>query len=46
MTYVAKMVYTYTKKGNYNVSVEVSDDEGAAPKVKPLWYWPARIRRI
>jgi cytochrome c551/c552 len=25
-----KLIYTYTKKGNYNVSVEVKDDEGAA----------------
>jgi glucose/arabinose dehydrogenase/cytochrome c551/c552 len=29
-TALPKLVYTYTKKGNYNVSVEVKDDEGAA----------------
>ncbi len=36
MTYVPKIAYTYTKKGNYNVSVEVSDGEGGTTPSKTI----------
>jgi cytochrome c len=36
MTYVPKIAYTYTKKGNYNVSVEVSDGEGGSTQSKTI----------
>jgi glucose/arabinose dehydrogenase/cytochrome c551/c552 len=35
-TVLPKLVYTYTKKGTYNVSVEVKDDEGAATQSKTI----------
>ena len=38
-TDLPKLVYTYTKKGNYNATVEVSDDQGAkvSSKVVPVF---------
>ena len=35
-TTLPRLVYTYTKKGNYNASVEVKDIEGAAAKSKTV----------
>lgn len=35
-TLVPKLVYTYVKKGNYNVSVEVKDDQEAAASSKTV----------
>jgi cytochrome c len=35
-TILPRLVYTYTKKGNYNASVEVKDVEGAAVKSKTV----------
>ncbi|HEY4196513.1 MAG TPA: PKD domain-containing protein, partial [Mucilaginibacter sp.] len=31
-----KLTYTYTKKGNYNATVDVSDDQAATTKSKPV----------
>ncbi|TSD67267.1 PKD domain-containing protein [Inquilinus sp. KBS0705] len=36
VTTLPKLTYTYTKKGNYNVSVEVKDDQGASSKSKTI----------
>ncbi len=35
-TTVPKLLYTYVKRGNYNVSVSVADDEGAATQSKTI----------
>jgi glucose/arabinose dehydrogenase/cytochrome c551/c552 len=35
-TTVPKLLYTYVKRGNYNVSVVVTDDEGAATTSKTI----------
>ena len=35
-TLVPKLIYTYTKKGNYNVSVEVKDEQNATAKSKTV----------
>jgi glucose/arabinose dehydrogenase/cytochrome c551/c552 len=35
-TTLPKLVYTYTKKGNYTATVEVKDDQNAANKSKPV----------
>jgi cytochrome c len=35
-TLLPKLLYTYTKKGNYNVSVEVKDDQDAATLSKTV----------
>ncbi|WP_184550142.1 ThuA domain-containing protein [Mucilaginibacter sp. FT3.2] len=35
-TALPKLLYTYTKKGNYNVSVEVKDDQGAGTHSKTI----------
>jgi len=35
-TTLPKLVYTYTKKGNYNVSVDVKDDQGASATSKTV----------
>ncbi|MGN6394074.1 MAG: ThuA domain-containing protein [Mucilaginibacter sp.] len=39
-TIVPRLVYTYAKKGNYNVTVDVTDDHEATTKSKPLSILP------
>lgn len=42
-TVLPKLVYTYTKKGNYNATVDVADEQAATVKSKPINITPGSM---